>query len=291
MFAALPMSLVARLPVAAASGMCRRGDNLYVVADDELALGVYDLQGAVTGRILLGSGELPEEPRARKARKPDFEALVSLPDDSLLALGSGSTPQRRGAVLVQFAGPEARASGFSLDALYEALARELPDLNIEGGAVLGDTLWLCSRGNSQRRDDALIALDLAAVRASFARGQPPPPGVVRALLRVSMGVLAGVPLSLTDLTPHRGRLLFTAAAEASPNTYDDGACAGSVLGRMELARDARGPITPEIIGWAPEVKLEGVCAAGASPSEPAFFLVADADQPGAHAPLFRTQLE
>src|SRR5215471_979033 len=128
------MSLVTRLPVAAASGVCRRGRNLYVIADDELALGVYDLDGVVTGRIVLGSGELPEEPRARKAQKPDFEALVSLPGESLLALGSGSTAQRRRAALVEFTGSEARVREFSLDALYDALARELPDLNIEGGA-------------------------------------------------------------------------------------------------------------------------------------------------------------
>jgi hypothetical protein len=281
----LRLSLVARLEVAAASGIRRRADRLYVIADDELALGVYELSGAARDSIALAGGALPEEHAARKAAKPDFEALVSLPDSSLLALSSGSTPARRRAVQIVF-DPQPRVCSFALDVLYRALELELPELNIEGGAVLGDALWLCSRGNSARRDDALIRLDLAGVLNALASDRPPPAQVLRSITRVALGDLDGVPLSITDLAAIRGRLVFTAAAEASPNTYEDGKCTGSVLGQISSEAAA---CLPEILGWVPEIKLEGVCPASEAPDERTLLLVADADDRAAKAPLFRVE--
>src|SRR6185503_11592625 len=91
---------IATLTVSAASGLVRRGDALYVVADDELVLVRYGLDGGERGRVRLRTGELPREHAARKAAKADFEALVDLGDGRMLALGSGSTEQRcRGAVI------------------------------------------------------------------------------------------------------------------------------------------------------------------------------------------------
>jgi hypothetical protein len=285
---ALTLSLVARLEIAAASGIRRRGDHLYVIADDELSLGVYDLTGAPRETIVLMAGVLPEEHAARKAAKPDFEALVSMPDGSLLALGSGSTAARWRAVQVIFE-PRPRTRLFTFDVLYAALERELPELNIEGGAVLGDELWLCSRGNSARRDDVLIRLDLAGVMNALANDRPPPAHVLLSITRVALGDLEGAPLSLTDLTAMRGRLVFTAAAEASANTYDDGKCTGSVVGQLSMSMAGRGPEVPEILGWVPDLKLEGVCPASDAAGERTVFLVAGADDRGSKAPLFRVE--
>lgn len=289
MIPALALSLVARLELAAASGIRRRADRLYVIADDELLLGVYDLAGAARGSIALAADVLPEEHAARKAAKPDFEALVSLPDRSLLALGSGSTPARRRAVHVAFDAGEPRVRVFALDALYVALERELPELNIEGGAVLGDQLWLCSRGNSARRDDVLIRLELSAVLTALANECPPPADVLLSITRVALGDLEGAPLSLTDLTAMRGRLVFTAAAEASANTYDDGICTGSVVGQLSMSMAGRGMEVADILGWVPEVKLEGACPASDAADERALLVVADADDRGTRAPLFRVE--
>jgi hypothetical protein len=288
-FPALPLSLVARLDLAAASGIRRRGDRLYVIADDELELGVYDLDGRSLERIPLADGVLPEDPAARKAHKPDFEALVTLPDGSLLALGSGSTPKRRRAMQIALDPEQPRVRVFSLDELYTALEEELPDLNIEGGAILADRLWLCSRGNSSRRDDALIELELAGVLAAFERERSPSQRVVLSVVRIVLGELEGAPLSITDLTPIRGRLVFTAAAESSPNTYDDGECAGSVVGQVAMSVRGAGPGVPEILGWVPDIKLEGVCAASEAADERALLLVADGDDRSARAPLFRSE--
>lgn len=83
--------------LSAASGLVRAGKFLYVVADDELHLGVFDAAGAAAGSLLrLFDGELPESGSKRKKKKPDLEALTLLPPfaafahGALFALGSGS---------------------------------------------------------------------------------------------------------------------------------------------------------------------------------------------------------
>jgi hypothetical protein len=234
--------------------------------------------GAPYPRVPLLPGELPEEHAARKAHKPDFEALLSMPDGSLLALGSGSTAQRRRSVRVEL-GPNPQVRVLDFSELYAALERELPELNLEGGAVWGECVWLCSRGNSERRDDALIELELHGFCAAIAAGRAPDAAVLRSVRRVQLGELSGAPLSFTDLSVLRGQLVFSAAAEASANTYDDGEVTGSIVGVLS----ALGlPQWPEQI---PGLKIEGICAA----DENTLFLVADADDRGSRAPLLRAR--
>lgn len=272
--------LIAQLDLAAASGIVCVEHRLYVIADDLLALAVYDLQGVRTQTIELLPGELPVEHAARKAAKPDLEALLSLPDGSLLALGSGSTAKRQRGVWVQ----QLRAAPISrvvdLSELYAALARDLPELNIEGGTVLGSHLFLCSRGNGARRDDALLKLDLARVMASLQAYQRLTADSVLSMQKVQLPELDGTPLSLTDLAVHASGLVFSAAAEATANTYDDGACAGSVVGR--LCEDGS---ATDVVTVAQGLKLEGICSAGAH----TLYAVADADDANAQAPLLEIE--
>ena len=271
------LRLIAHLDLAAASGVALHDDKLYVIADDRLELAVYDLLGKRTGRIALLPGVLPVEHAARKAHKPDFEALIALPDGSLLALGSGSTPQRRRGAWLQLTAAEPEARAVELADLYAALAGELPELNIEGGAVLGSSLYLCSRGNGARLENALLQLDLERVLRALQRERRLTADCIVGLQRVQLGQLDAVPLSLTDLAVDADGLIFAAAAEASANTYDDGACAGSVLGRLSRDGHASDPVT-----MAAGIKIEGICSAGARE----LYAVADADDPDAQAPLF-----
>ena len=93
--------------LSAASGLACAGSTIYVVADDELHLGVFNAVDNTPGRLLrLFDGELPAEKVARKKLKPDLEAITELPPfgnyphGALLALGSGSKKnRRRGALL------------------------------------------------------------------------------------------------------------------------------------------------------------------------------------------------
>src|SRR5688572_32889185 len=67
--------------ISAASGMVVVGEFLYVIADDELQLGVFEGNGA-GALVRLFPGELPKASAERKALKPDLEALVRLPSFS-----------------------------------------------------------------------------------------------------------------------------------------------------------------------------------------------------------------
>jgi hypothetical protein len=273
----LKLRLVAQLDVSAASGIACVAEHLYVLADDLLELAVYDLHGARKQSIRLLPGELPSDHAARKAHKPDFEALLELPDGSLLALGSGSTERRQRGAWVQALAAEPRSSAVDLSGLYAALMRELPELNVEGGVVLGAQLYLASRGNGVRRENALVQLDLGRVLASLQSERCLRADSIVNIERVQLPELDSVPLSITDLAVADGGLIFAAAAEASANTYDDGACAGSVVGR--LATDGT---TRELVMVARGIKLEGICCVSARE----LFAVADADDPHAQAPLF-----
>lgn len=275
--AALELTLLAQLRLSAASGLVQQGDDLWVVADDALALQRYDLAGVWQSEIALLSGTLPADEKARKKRKPDFEALLALPDGALLALGSGSKKQRCRGCLVYQGGVQV----IDLAPLYQVLAEQFQELNIEGAVVFAEHLLLAQRGNGAGAENALIVLDLAQALADIAGGQLTAAGLLHSL-PVQLGAVQGVPLSLTDLcVDPAGQLYFSAAAEATDSSYLDGQCMGSVLGRF--AADFS-------VEWvkplAPVAKIEGL----AFQAHRRLLLVADADDPEQPAPLFELTL-
>jgi hypothetical protein len=278
----LQLDALARLGVAAASGLVARGEQLWVLADDSLALHAYALDGTQRGEFALLPGTLPDDAKLRKAQKPDFEALIDLPDGSLLALGSGSTPDRARGARIRFRDTAMIVDEIDLAPLYAALRGRLPELNIEAGVYIGATLFLLSRGNGAARDNVMLTLDVDAVLLQLAH-HALSQSALRDIQRVEVGELHGIPLSFTDACVLRGRLLFSAAAEASPDTFQDGACAGSVLGIMEPSGRiiATRPL-------APPDKIEGICLDPRSLGH--VLLVADADDPASRSPLYRCVL-
>jgi hypothetical protein len=152
----LPLGLVAELPIAAASGIVWLDGRLWVVADDETALTSCALDGSDLSTHALPFAALPDEHRARKAQKPDHEAMFAGPDGALYVLASGSTQGRvRGVRLA----PGGEPRELDLRPLYAALLDELPELNVEGVALTARHLVLLSRGNGARRDNAVVRLD------------------------------------------------------------------------------------------------------------------------------------
>lgn len=281
----LELTTIAVLDVSAASGLVAFDDRVCVIADDETFLAVYALDGTPLTRIPLVPDALPTAHAERKRHKPDFEALARLPDGSLLALGSGSTEARTRGALLQphYAAP---ASVVDLSPLYARLRTEVPELNLEGAAVAGDALWLLQRGNGSARFNACIELDLARVLAALTEGRALDATALRSITPVALGELDGVPLSFTDAVAlPGGEVLFSAAAEDSPDTYADGPCAGSVVGVLSEGRVVRS------VRVTPTCKIEGIALASprdARASRPdACWLVADADDRSVPAALFR----
>jgi hypothetical protein len=271
--------------ISAASGIVVAGHLLYVVADDEHHLGVFEVDGQCEGELVrIFPGDLPHDPVARKAAKPDLEALTRLPPftgypaGALLALASGSKRNRHaGAVLGLDA--SGRIVGMphpiDLSALYATLLHEFPALNIEGAVVLGEELLLLQRGSRGHPESAVISYSLIdifrVIGAGDAFGMPTSPARVQVL---DLGTIEGVPLGFTDGTALAdGRIVFSAVAERADDTYQDGPCVGAAIGI--LAADGRVQLLEQL---EQTQKVEGIHAVSDGDNV-RLLLVTDADDP------------
>ncbi|MSP70799.1 MAG: hypothetical protein EXR76_01165 [Myxococcales bacterium] len=267
------------LRCSAASGLFANERHLFVVADDEVTLEVYDRVSLELVRTVnLVDEVLSDEPHERKRGKPDFESITALPDGRLLVLGSGSTPRRRrGVTLCSALEPVVIDFG----PLFAALSDALPDLNLEGAAVSGDRLLVFQRGNGAAGRNALISLDLAGVLSAIDTSTPVPASVLMGIQTVDLGALDGVPLGFTDaFALSDGQVLYSAAAEDGGSTFFDGACKGCVLGLL----DAQGTVIWQARLDVP-YKIEGLWAGPSAAGPWEIFLVADPDDRTVFAPL------
>ena len=270
--------------VAAASGVVRRGDFAYVIGDDELFLAVFRLSAAEEPGALRRAlaGDLPLDHDARGDAKPDLEALTVLPPfadhpyGALLGLGSGSGEGRdRGFVwaLASDGALHGAARAVDLAPLYGRLADHIPELNVEGAAVIGERLWLLQRGGG---DEAGIVAELSLddVMTSLRRDLRIDPHELAAVRAYDLGRLDGVPLTFSDATPLADELLvFTASAEG-----DDG-IRGSVVGTLDPGGDVRRLRTIDR-----RYKVEGVHAS-IDTGVVDFLFVCDQDDPDEPSPL------
>lgn len=281
--------------LSAASGLVRVGAFLYVVADDEHHLGVFDAEGAAPGRLIrLLPGELPDEHEARKAAKPDFEALAVLPRSSdlpfgaLFALGSGSKPNRQTGILLPFdakggLGPPQR---FDLTALYTLLREQVGKLNIEAAVMSGDRMVMLQRGNKKKAVNACISFRWAALVEA-----PRDVVLTAAALDLSvdlykLGKVNDIPLSFSDAAAlPNGDLLFAAIAEDTDDSYVDGACVGAALGVLQQGGRLL-HIWPLKKPW----KIEGV-EARVDGSSVHLTLTTDADDAGVAASLLQGRID
>ncbi len=226
----------------AASGLAsvvRAGVSLLaLVQDDAASIALVDPATGLAEAIALPNpdGHRFDAPFGEKRLKPDLECCVLAPGlgpdrrDVIIAFGSGSTAARERIALVDPDGHSARL--VAAHGLYAALnSSELGRgaLNIEGAVLAGDRLWLFQRGNGGAAP-GLAAVSLAALWDHLHGGPAP---VVSDVRHVPLGDCDGVPLGFTDADMHGDRIWWLGSAESSPNTYDDGAVAGSAIGLLD----------------------------------------------------------
>ncbi len=234
--------------LSAASGLVQVGPWLYVVADDELHLGQFLLEGNTPGQLhRCFDGELPLEHEERKAAKPDIEALVLLPDFSLpdmsdkahsvlLALGSGSKKNRHRSALIPLdktGNINGDPTTIELENFYDFLKDEIGKINIEGAAIVDDQIFLFQRGNKKNKLNASIRISLE----DFYRVLLKPDKKYEPTIHITpydLGLIDEVPLCFTDATAlANGNILFTASAENTSDSYLDGQCMGSAIGMLD----------------------------------------------------------
>jgi len=227
--------------LSAASGLVRVRGQLYVVADDEVQLGVFPVVGHAPGDLVrLFPGELPAAHNARKATKPDLEVLVRLPPfvnfrtGALLALGSGSTPNRQTGSLLSLdtrGRVIAVPRSIDLSGIYTPLQRQFTTLNIEGAVVVGDEFVLLQRGHNKQPHSACIRFRLADITAALGTTESLGTAAPIAIRTYDLGAIDGVPLCFSDgAALPDGGMIFTAIAESTDDGYADGPCAGAAIG-------------------------------------------------------------
>jgi len=279
--------------IAAASGLALLGETLYVVADDELYIAVFERMGEDQGLVTpLLEGHLPKDEDERQERKPDLESLTPLdPFDNfahggLIALGSGSNEHRDHGAFAILDNDGDVIETFAVDAapLFRALRGRIPGMNLEGTAVIGDAFRILQRGDKEEATPAHIDLDLDGLRHALSKREPLQEHLVRDIRNHDLGLLRGVDLCFSDAdTLPDGTILFSASAESTGEGVD-GRAVGSALGVMSA--DA------EILRLEPidvEVKVEGLAARPGDAGIEAF-MVTDQDDPKTPSDLWRVVL-
>ncbi len=293
--------------LSAASGLVCSGGRVYVVADDEHHLGIFDSLDAPGELHRIVPGDLPDGMKARKKRKPDLECLLrwaapargepsskargkssgntSGNTSGLLALGSGSRPNReRGwSIALRADGrPVGAAALIDFGPLFGPLRAALGALNIEGAVLIGEEVLLLNRGVNgshnaalrYRREDLQRLVDGADVDLDPLH-----------IEHHDLGALAGVPLGFTDgAALPDGGWLYSAVAEDTDNSVDDGAFKGSVIGRIDAAgrRVWQRPL-------AVTIKVEGVDVQ-VSGADLMICMVTDADDPKQASGLYTARV-
>ncbi len=279
--------------LSAASGLVRVHDRFYVIADDELHLGVLGVgTTAPLDLVRLLEGDLPASAKKRKSLKPDLESLLLLPesdespDGALLALGSGSRPNRFfGVVQSLDAHGDVRGAPrpIDLEPLYADLVARFAKLNIEGAFVVGDSLMLLQRGVEVGASTA-IRYDLAEILVWLA-GRRSAALIPRSVRSVDLGEANGVAFAFTDgAALPDGSWVFSAVAEDRDDSYDDGPCVAAAIGVC-----GADDVLRSFERLSPLRKIEGI-EASVTGSTALLSLVTDADDPDQAAEFGTTRI-
>jgi hypothetical protein len=271
--------------VRSASAIRRFGAHLVIVQDDVNALAVRDQDGEVFPLMLppgAGGRRMFDDVIGNKADKMDLEACVLLPDERLVAFGSGaSAPRCKVAVASRREAPSVREASDLYRSLRDEPAFAGSELNVEGALVVGERLLLFQRGNGARGRagdpiNAVGALDLEAF-VDWLDGRGPVP-VLADVTRCDLGRIGGAALGFTDaaLTAD-GRIAVIACAEESLDALSDGPVLGCRFGFFDPLGELRMANIEGACWGGARIKLEGIEARPARSDE--YDVVADPDEP------------
>ena len=277
--------------LSAASGLVCANGLVYVISDDEHHLAVFSDRTGPGELQRLFAGDLPAGKKERKRLKPDLETLLWWPAKSaLVALGSGSRSNRSAGVLIPLGAqgePLTALRHFDLQPLYAPLRDALGEINIEAAMLLGGEFVLLNRGVAGRSDNAAVHYPLQVLAdAVEGRLSTTTSAVTPASIRrYTLGSIGAVPLAFTDAAAlPDGGWVFTAVAEDTRDSYTDGGCSGSVVGRV----NARGELvtTHRLEAMA---KVEGI-AVRVDDAGMTLCMVTDADDPAQPSQLLMARL-
>lgn len=288
--------------VRAASSLAAVGDYLAVIQDDANFIAWFDASLSNVEVVPLPAGHegkrLFDDGRGNKQWKLDLEAcLFDAAGQRLFAFGSGSSPLRERIVTVTNLFSQSPTVTVHEAAAFYAALRAATDfagseLNIEGAILLDETrLRLFQRGNgaphgSLRPVNATADLSWDKLLAYLQTPQKPASFALENINQYNLGTIDDVPLTFTDAALVSSGVIFSAAAEASPDAIQDGPVAGSALGLIKKDAVARWTVLLDPDGRAFTGKVEGVSVTAAGNC----YVVIDKDDPQIPSELCQVEL-
>lgn len=256
--------------------------RLYLIGDDATCIQVLDKEYQVIKSIPIPgiSGK-----RIVKAEKADYEAsaLINLHGKTyLMASGSLATEKRRQLMLLPLPDGDSAAMQFipyPPDFTTQLLNSGINELNIEGAAVVNNTLLLSNRGNNTWPQNQLVL-----TVPGFWEQASPAVNVVPFTLLTPTPVFTGI--SELCYVAEKDLLLCTFSSEATANAYDDGAIGDSYIGwisnisrklsQTTLTPDGMLNLTVADPAFKGE-KIEGICLESIQDNILTLHLVSDND--------------
>ncbi|MBX3150292.1 hypothetical protein KF728_09110 [Candidatus Obscuribacterales bacterium] len=278
--------------VYAASGLARIDDQLYIVADDELHLAIFEENSSIPGKWLrLASGSLPVDYDQRKKAKPDLESITYIEpyeyasNGALLVVPSMSRKTRINGMLLlldENKRPTDQVLPIDFTAIRQTLTDLVEELNIEGVVVTAETVKLFHRGSKDKSKSAVIDTDAKQFLKDLHDTHAIRPDFIIDTTEYELGAIADVPLQFTDAVQLSDRrILFLATSENSTNAFDDGASFGSAVGILSRLGEVE-----KMERFVGQEKLEGVSVRSKG-KELELLLVSDTDNQDQPANLFK----
>lgn len=206
--------------IGSSSGLVYLEDKLYIISDNSTYLYEYHVIKQQLSKIALV--ENPQENIAKK-EKPDFES-ITLHDEDLLVLGSGSTANRNR--LVKYNTKSSRLKYKDINGLFSMIKKQHSikddELNIEGLIIKNGINYLFQRGNGKSEKNGIFCYDETKENPKTT------------FIPIDLPKIRNVATTFTDAILVEDTIYFLACAEDTTSTYDDGEVFGSILGTIDL---------------------------------------------------------
>lgn len=263
--------------ISGASGIYYENGNLYLISDNSYVLYCYSLISKSLQTINLNFGRTLEKNIAKKL-KPDFEAFTKH-ENHFYIFGSGSAENRFSMLKVN--ADFSNIKSFSLQNLYSKIMQccnIMPeDFNIEGVILSGKTAYFFNRGNGPNKKNGII---------SISEWQNLQPHIID-FKQIELPKINGGISDFTDAVLYNNYIYFTASAEDTVSTYDDGKVLGSGIGKISL-------LNFELLDFkiiSNEFKIEGLTIFEKQQSKISFLLCEDSDNNNEETKVFKYDWE
>jgi hypothetical protein len=256
--------------IGACSGLVFYENSYYLIADHSKVLYQYEIPSKKLHKISL---EDTLHENLSKKKKLDLES-ITLVNGTLYLFASGSKKNRHDCYLVDVKTQKVEKK--SLKNFYQLLQQKanLPanEINIEGSVFYQNKWYFLQRGNGELEKNGIFVVNHPDfLKADDIIFKP-----------IKLPKINNVSVTFTDATLVEPYIYFTAAAEGTNNTYNDGEILDSMVGKISLP-DLK---VEKLYKLPRKIKTEGITLLKQEQEQLTFILSEDNDSDDKHSTLY-----